>query len=348
MFFSPRIGLHSLVLLCRRVGTQLDAGVDDRTIWRREVERSSGAQRQMMIEIRDGIERGSTLGDALTRTGDYFPHVFREMVRLGDETGHLDRILKELSVRYEHKKQIRSAFLAGIAWPMIQLAFAVCVVGLLIWIMGFLGDMTGQSVDILGLGLIGTKGLIIYFSLIGCLIFAGWGIWMLYSRGQFDFLPLGRIAMNIPGISYPLKTIALAQMAWSMALTTGGGLDARRSVQLGLESTHSDYYTQYIEQVDRDLLNGENIGAALRHTSVFPEEFLDAIDTGEITGNLSEMMEKLTADYQSRARAALNTLGMLAGFGVWLMVAGLLVSLIFRLAYSYYAPMYEILDEMNH
>ncbi|MFI4876154.1 MAG: type II secretion system F family protein [Blastopirellula sp. JB062] len=345
MFFSPRIGLQSLVLLCRRVGTQLDAGVDDRTIWRREVDRAQGSQRQMMCEIRDGVESGATLGDALNRTGDYFPHVFREMVRLGDETGHLDRILQELSVRYEHRLQLRIAFLAGITWPLIQLAFAVAVVGLLIWIMGFIGEMTGQPVDVLGLGLVGTPGLIVYLAFVGSVIFGGWAVWVFYSRGQLDFLPLGRLLMNIPVIGAPLKTIALSQMAWSLALTTGGGLDARRSVRLGLESTHSDYYTQFLDQVDRDLLAGEEIGAALRHTGVFPEEFLDAIDTGEISGNLSEMMEKLSADYQARAKAALNALAMLAGFGVWLMVAGLIISLIFRVFFTYLNTLNNLLEE---
>ncbi|TWT30912.1 type II secretion system F family protein [Blastopirellula retiformator] len=348
MFFSPRIGLQTLVQLCRRVGTQLDAGVDDRTIWRREVERAHGAQRRVMEEIRDGVERGSTLGDALKRTGDYFPHVFREMVRLGDETGHLDRILQELSERYEHRLQLRRSFLAGIAWPMIQLIFAVVFVGLLIWFMGFLGRTTGKPIDILGFGLVGTSGMLTYFSIVGAIVFGSGVIWMFYRQGQLDFLPIGRIAMNIPGVGAPLKTIALSQMAWTLALTTGGGLDARRAIRLGLESTHSDYYTQFIDQVDREILAGEEIGDALRHTGVFPEEFLDAIYTGELTGRISEMMEKLSDDYQSRAKAALNMLAMIAGFGVWLLVAGLLVTLIFRIFFNaYLGPMNEALDDLN-
>lgn len=347
MFFSPRIGLRALVQLCRRVGTQLDAGVDDRTIWNREVQRASGPQRQMMTEISQGIQQGETLGDALKRTGDYFPHVFREMVRLGDETGHLDRILQELSERYEHRLQLRLAFLAGITWPMIQLVFAICVVGLLIWVMGFIGQMTGQVVDVLGLGLVGTKGLVVYFAFLGSLGFGGWLLWMFYSRGQLDFLPLGRIIMSIPGVGMPLKTIALSQMAWTMALTTGGGLDARRSLRLGLESTHSDYYTKYIDQVDRDIMAGEDIGGALRNTGVFPAEFLDAIDTGEISGNLSEMLEKLAADYQARAKAAFNTLSLIAGFGVWLAVAGVIISLIFRIFFTYLNTLNGALEELR-
>ncbi|WP_255671134.1 type II secretion system F family protein [Blastopirellula sediminis] len=348
MFFSPRIGLNPLVQLCQRVGTQLEAGVDDRTIWRREVDRARGPHRRVMEEINDGIQQGATLGDALKRTGDYFPHVFREMVRLGDETGHLDRILRELSDRYEHRLQLRRAFLAGIAWPMIQFIFAVLFIGFVIGLMGFLGDLTGKPIDILGLGLVGTKGVILYFAGVGGLLFCAWLVWMFYSRGQLDFLPIGRIVMSIPVVGSPLKTIALSQMAWTLALTTGGGLDARRAVRLGLESTNSDYYTHYIEQVDKEILAGEDIGGALRHTGVFPEEFLDAIYTGEITGKLSEMMEKLSADYQARAKAALNTLAILAGFLVWMMVAGLIIALIFRIFFTaYLGPMNEALEGLK-
>jgi len=95
-----------------------------RRVWQREAERAFGTQRQMMLEISESIDRGGAMHDAINRTGDYFPKLFRQMVELGDSTGHLDRIFLELADQYEHQIKLRRVFLAGILWPMIQLVLA--------------------------------------------------------------------------------------------------------------------------------------------------------------------------------------------------------------------------------
>ena len=311
------------------------------------MERSRGSSRTVMRDISESIERGNSFHKALLVTGNYFPEVFREMVGLGVETGHLDRILKELANQYEHKQMLQRSFLAGIAWPMIQLLIAIVVVGILIFVMGIVSNMTGTEIDILGLGLIGAKGVAIYFSIVGS-VFLGFGfIYLLFSRGQLRFLPLDRLALMIPGVGGALKTLALSKMAWAMALTAAGGMEVRRSIRMALSSTRNRYFMRHIKQIDSDLLDGQEIHRTLRSTDAFPDDFLDAIETGETSGKLSESMDILSKQYQDKARNALNILAMIGGVVVWLGVMAIIIMLIFKIFSFYRGTLNDALDMVN-
>ena len=85
------------------------------------------------------------------------------MAHVGEQTGTLGRVFQRLESHYRRQVQAQRIFLGAIAWPMIELAFAIFVIGLLIWILGIIAQRNnGQPIDILGFGLVGTRGLIIY------------------------------------------------------------------------------------------------------------------------------------------------------------------------------------------
>ena len=143
MIFTPRISLTSLAALCRRLSVSASAGIDARATWDREARRASRNHRTQFTQIRDAVSGGESVGDAAAKLGDYFPTLFREMLTVGDKTGSLAEVLKRLDEHYENQIRMRLMFLAGITWPLIQLSFAVFVVGLLIWALGFIAGMRG-------------------------------------------------------------------------------------------------------------------------------------------------------------------------------------------------------------
>lgn len=345
MFLSPRIGTYDLVQLCQRVGNQLQAGVDARRIWRREAERAHGRRRHVMETIADSIERGTSTPEAIHLTGEYFPEMFRQMVDLGDATGHLDRIFLELAEQYDHQLRLRREFLKGITWPMIQLVLAILIVGGLIYFMGVISDLSGQKIDILGLGLVGAQGAAEYFAVVGSVIFAGWLIYLLWSRGKFAFLQLDRLLMAVPGIGPAIRTLALSRMAWAMSLTLSGGMEIRQAMRLSLQAARSRYYSRFVPQVDQQILRGDEVHESLRDTGAFPAEFLDVVETGEMAGTLAESMDRLAVQYQEKAKAALNTLAIIGGVIVWMMVAGIIIALIFKLAMFYLGTINEALEQ---
>lgn len=340
MFFANHIGLKRLAQLCRRLGTALEAGVDVRRSWDREAQSGPTPHRAQIERISQAINQGQSIPAAIRQTGSYFPDFFREMVELGDRTGKLDRVLLRLAEHYEHLLGLRRVFLAGIAWPAIQLVMAIGIIGLLIGALGWVSSRTGETVDLLGFGLVGLSGLIRYFLLLAVLAACGYGGYLLLTRGPVAEA-LHRLLMQIPGIGHSLKVMALARMAWTLGLALDSGADARNSLRLALTSTLNAHYTQHADAVDRAIRSGHEMHDALRETGAFPHDFLDAVQVGEESGRLSESLLKLAEQYRDQAKAATTGLTIAATLAVWGFVAMILIVLIFRLFGAYLG----ILDE---
>jgi type II secretory pathway component PulF len=82
---------------------------------------------------------------------------------------------------------------------------------------------------------------------------------------------------------------------------------------------------------------------------VFPSDFLHALENAELAGATAESLLVLSRDYEERAKNAMKWLAWILGIVIWLMVGGLMVLMIFRLAWAvYFKPMYDIMDDLQH
>jgi type IV pilus assembly protein PilC len=336
MFFSPRISTKELAGLCRRLSISLDAGVDLRTTWAREADRAGRmATRTQLRRVSDDLNRGHSLPDALSQTEDFFPQIFRSLVDVGDQTGHLGEALGQLAEHYEHQIALRRTFLAAIAWPMLQLTIAILVVGFLIWILGVIGESTGTTFDVLGFGLVGNRGLVIYTAFVVAVAVAIAVIIRGIQRGLVWTQPIQRAVLRIPVLGNVMETIALSRLAWTLHLTFNAGMDVRRALRTSLESARNARYTAHIPEMEASVRQGNSLFDTFAATGDYPPEFLDTLRVGEQTGKVVESMEHLSRQYRDRATVALGTLTMLAGFAVWGMVAVVIIVLIFRI-FSFY------------
>lgn len=301
----------------------------------------------MMGIIVDSIENGCTLHEAVNNTGEYFPKLFRQMVELGEQTGHLDKIFLEIAEQYEERIALRRSFIGGIMWPLIELSVAIMIVAIVILVPEFAPKgINGQAIDILGLGIIGYEGLAIYGAFLFTVFFVLFAIYFLWARGGLTFLQLDRLVMNIPVIGASIQTMCLANMAWALSLTVGAGMDIRSAMRLSLEATRTRYYEQFKEQVDRELINGEEIHDILRRTRSFPADFLDYVETGEISGRLTESMANLAEAYQEKSKAALRTITVIGGVLVTMLIFGIIIALIFKFAMFYLGMINDALGEI--
>ena len=318
-----------------------------RKIWSGEMQRGTQADRQQVGLISAAVNAGKSVTEAVQATEDYFPSLLREMVQVGEQAGQLDQSMLRLADHYDHQLALRRTFLTGITWPLIELGLAVFVIGGLILLMGVVGQMTGQMVDVLGFGLIGVRGLVVYIILVGAVVGMTALLMRAWMRGKLWTAPLQKAAMRIPVLGVTLETMALSQMAWTLSLTTNTSLNIRRALELSQYSTHQVHFTQYVRQVDRVLQRGEQIHVALRGTGAYPEEFLDAIEVGEQSGLLPESMAGLSRQYEDRARAALKTLSVVAGVAVMILVAMIIGAMILRIVWvGYIGPYRELLNDI--
>ena len=331
-----QISRKQLAALARRVGVALESGIEERKIWQREAERARGSSAAVFGRISAALGTGGSIGDAVLQSDGFFPPLFVELVGLGEATGKLASVFRRLADHYEQSVRLRRTFLAGITWPLIQLTAAIVIVGLLIWILGLIAENRGPApYDILGLGLVGNAGVVIYVTIVGSLLAVATLLFFLIRSRVFWIQPVEVAAIAVPGIGGCIKTLCLSRLSWSLGLSLAAGMDARSAVPFALRMAGNHYFARHQSAVSSSLMAGDEMFVALAGTGAFPDEFLDALQVGEQSGRLDESMLQLAEEYQDRSRAALATLTTLAGFAVWALVALILIAIIANMVSGY-------------
>jgi type II secretory pathway component PulF len=344
MLVQPQLSNRALTELCHRLAVETESGIDIRRTWQREADMARGRVRPYFAQVRDAVARGDSLASALARTGRVFPSLFREMAHVGEETGTLGQVFQRLESHYRHQVQAQRIFLAAIAWPLIELALSIGVIGLLIWILGVIPTRGGEPMDPLGFGLIGTRGLVVYISFIVACGLAVMGIIMAVQRGMLWTRPLQRVVMQLPGIGAALRKIALARLTWALHLTLNVDMDLRRVVPLVLRATGNDYYIRHSNQVVAEVAAGHPLHIALGRSGAFQADFLDALAVAEESGRIVESMERLSKIYQAEAESAVKAIAVIFGILVAALVMGIIILMIFRLAGFYIGTINEAVE----
>ncbi len=332
--FGSRIGVGSLARLCHNVGTSLHAGIDVRRVFESEAQRGWNAQRRHMRMISDGVARGDSLAESFKSTGGYFPSMVREMVEVGEKTGRLEAVFFRLGQHYKNVLNLRRAFLIGIAWPMIELVLALFAVGGFILVVGMVS--TGPDPPpITFFGLYGMKGFAIYASVIAVFFAAIAFTVLAVSKEWLDLSPVYMLLTFVPGIGTGLRIMAMSRMTWSLSLVTDTELSPERAIELSLRTTQNLYYTQHLDAMTRTVAGGESMLEAFRRPGIFPNDFLEMLETGELTGQISESMARLAEEYEHRVKMFFRLFAITAGVGVFLLVAGFIIFMIFNLMLQY-------------
>ncbi len=309
--------------------------------------RSHSGMRWHAIAMSRAVNAGSSLTDAMQATGDYFPKLVRELISVGEQTGHLPEVLQQLVANYEEQLALKRMFWSTISWSLFQFGVALGVVGFLIWISGVIGRTTGSPTDLLGVGLTGNWGLLVYLIFLGIV---GTGIFLAYRAtitGQLWVAPIQRLVLRLPVLGSALRSLSIARFAWTLHITTGTALDVKQCLLLSLASTHNIEFTDQAPRVERVISRGHPIYEALMETRIFPIEFIHSVQVGEQSGRLDETLAVVARQELESARIALTMLTRGAGWVVWLLVAGLIIVLIFRMAGVYIGNINQALQAIK-
>ena len=324
-----RIGSHELGLLCERVGVAFDVGHDPFRIFEREAGDGRSRHGRHMKSIANRIRQGASLTEAINEQGNYFPPTFHRLIEAGEESGRLEKVLDRMADHYKEVAELQSVFRGSIVWPMIQLALALVVVSVLIYAPSVLAPDNTEAADLLGIGLVGAKGLAIFWGWIAIIAAALVGLWVLLRNGTLSFLV--NLLVRVPVLGRVLLTFDEATFVQSLALAIESGVTAANAISLSFKSSSSEAFKAKADSAREAILQGREIHAVLRDTGLFSPETIEAVELGEESGRLAETLDKHFRVLRMRVKFAMAAIGQIASSVVWIAVAAILITMIFRL-----------------
>lgn len=329
--------LKALGSFCRRMGVGLRAGVDILRIIETETRTGDSRHRVIMKTVDVSLRSGKSLAGAMLEQKKYFPPLLIQLVHASEVAGRMDQLFLNMAEYYEDLLKTRNHFFSQISWPVIQLILAVFVIGAVILIQGLLASSpNGPAYDASGLGLSGVNGFLLYCTcvfiiaaFVGTIILGVWKNWLNCHR---LLMPL---VQRIPNLGTALTTLGLSRLSMTLSMLLNAGVEARRSLKQAFLSTGNHYFISGMDGALAAIERGNSFGDAFDAAGVFPNEFLEAVRLGELSGTETESLDHLAIQYRERSKAALSMLAMIASGAIWLSVMFIIGFMVIKLGLQY-------------
>lgn len=319
--------------LLGRLAIAIGAGIDLRRAWAVESSRTPRVWREPMAHVAAGLAAGAGLADALDRAGDAFPAVVRGMIRAGDRAGRDVETLRDVAAALAETVRARREFVAALVGPAVRLAAALMVVGVLIMVSAAVQTVDGRPVDLLGLGLSGTGGLLGYCGLLVVIAVLAATLGPLMLRNWRDGGMVRALGNRLPLLGPAQRASESAAWCRAAALAGHAGLDPVSIVALASQAAPGLAIDP--ARIGSRLRQGAGLDEALRAADVLPEPIVAEVALGESTGMLPEMLERLALRYGAESRLGFMAAARAVEWAAWAAVACLVALLAWRVMTVY-------------
>ena len=120
----------------------------------------------------------------------------------------------------------------------------------------------------------------------------------------------------------------------TLSMMLGAGVEAKRSVRDAILSTGNYYYISGLEQTLAEIGQGRTFAESLDAPKLLPEDFIQAMEIGEVSGSGSESLERMAVMYREKAQLALKQLAIMAGVAISIMIAAIIIAAIFMIFFQ--------------
>ena len=347
---AKRIPLKPLAHICRSLSTMLDAGVGIRKAFKLAANKTSNPlATESLKAVVKSISQGNDIASSLRAQDQRFPDLFVDLVDVAEQTGSMPEVFRRLSDHYENTVRMRKDFYQQISWPVIQFIAAVFVIAFLILILGWIGESNagGPTNDILGWGLLGTRGAITWLGM----VFGTLGIiYLAYRVAQSSLAGqkfLDPVLLGIPVVGTCIRNFAIARFSWAFAITQQSGMSIRPSLEASLRATANGAYINQGPPIWNSLRAGDNFSEAIGKSGIFPPDFVHMVDVAETSGTIPETLDRLSPQFEEEARRSLQKLVGALGWLVWGMVAMFIVYVIFSVFLTYIGMINSTLNDIR-
>lgn len=264
----------------------------------------------ILSEIPRDLERGRMLSKCLEKSG-LFGRLVVSSVKLGEESGRLDEILKSLAEAKEESVRLRRTLVSRLTYPVVVLI--VMSLGLLVMghvmsrVMSSLPNFKPTDIPLFGIvtGVFQHPAFLpLSFLSVGALGFSAHRVWQIPRLR----MALERKFMSIPMMGTLLQRLETNSVTSQLSLLLAAGLPIDRGMELCSELVWTLSFKEALLQAQKDLRAGAELGDCFRLSGLFPDDVLALITAGEMSGQLESSLQKAAAYCSDQVERTLETL----------------------------------------
>jgi type IV pilus assembly protein PilC len=346
-FLQPRVQQQDIIIFCRQFSTMIDAGLPIiQCLDILQSQQDNATFKKMIRNIKESVEGGQTLAEALKKYPEHFDNLFVNMVAAGEAGGILDVILRRLSAYMEKAAKLKAQVKGAMTYPLVTIAIAVMVIAvILVFVIPVFEEMFADF----GSALPAPTQMVVdmsrfvkarVFHIIVFLILFVWAFRRFY-RTEKGRAVIDNTMLKLPVIGILIRKVAVARFTRTMSTMLASGVAILEALDIVAKTAGNKTVETAIYKVRSGIAEGQTIADPLSQTGVFPPMVCSMIAVGESTGAIDTMMEKIADFYEDEVDQAVDNLTsliepfMLVFLGVT--IGGLVISMylpVFQMAGS--------------
>ena len=313
-FLQPKVQTKDIVVFARQFSTMIDAGLPlIQSLDILQAQEENKTFKKALKEIKDAVEQGSTLADALAKYPKIFDELFVNMIAAGEVGGILDTILERLSSYMEKAMKLRKQVKGAMTYPIIVLCIAVLVVGvILIFVIpvfeqmfaDFGGALPPATQIVVALSNF-AKGNIHY--IIGAVVVFIFAFKRFYASEKGRIL-VDDVMLKLPVFGPLLRKVAVAKFTRTMGTMISSGVPILEALKIVAKTAGNKTVEAAIYKVRSAITEGRTMADPLTESGVFPSMVCQMVAVGESTGALDAMLDKIADFYDDEVDAAVSNL----------------------------------------
>ena len=343
-FLKPNVTGKDIVIFTRQLSTMIDAGLPlVQGLEILEKQQSNSTFKEALGEIRQDVEAGSTLADAMRKKPKIFDSLFTNMIEAGETGGILDTILSRLAVFMEKSMALKKKIKGALTYPTICLAISLLIlVIILVFVVPVFSKMFadfGSSLPLPTQIVVNLsdffKHNIFYFIIV--LFALIMGVKKIYSTEKGQKV-IDKGLLRSPVVGMLLRKVAVAKFTRTLSTMLQSGVPILEALQVVAKTAGNKVIETAVFRVGDSIAEGRPLADPLEETGVFPNMVVQMINVGESVGALDAMLEKIADFYDDEVDQAVENLTAMIEPFMMVFLGGMIGGLVVAM----YLPIFKI------
>ena len=348
--FLDRVGLRDVTIFSRQFATVINAGlpvVQSLSILSRQADKQQ--LKSALNKVREDVETGQPLSDALSRHPSIFNRLYIYLVRAGEVSGNLDGILERVAAYFEKQAALRGKIRSAMTYPVVVLVIALAVTyflltGIVPQFAGIL-DQLGGELPLLTRILVGISDYLQNYWWLNIIVIVGLVVGIsLYYRTNNGKHVIDRFLLRLPVLGPLIQKSSIASFSNTFGLLLKSGVNIVESIEITKGTAGNIIIEDILVETKNAVQRGEQVSVTLsKYPSVYPPLVSSMIAIGEETGAVDSMLEKIASFYEREVDEAVD--GLTAALEPMLIVfLGAIVGFIVA---GMFLPMFAIIGSLS-
>ncbi|MBF0401209.1 MAG: type II secretion system F family protein [Magnetococcales bacterium] len=344
-FARKKITETEIVIFTRQLATMVGSGLPLVACFDLAARSAENpAVQEVTLRVKQDIEAGSALTDALIKEPKMFDELFVNLVRAGEQSGILDTVLNRLAVYKEKAASLRAKVKSAMTYPIAVLVIAFIITGIL---MIFVVPAFAELFTGFGAQLPMPTRIVIALS---NWTQANWYWVILFISGVHYFFAkayhnsdtfhfqIDRLSLHLPVFGMILRKSGVARFARTFSTMVAAGTPILESLENVAKTSGNRVMQQAIMSARTSISEGRTLTEPLEASGLFPVMVTQMINIGESTGNLELMLQKVADFYEEEVDRAVDNLTALLE-PIILVILGTLIG---GLVVAMYLPIFQM------